>query len=291
MDDRRDVARDAIREYAECRLTAEPQHAQIRTTPKTAYLFASALLRDVVHTEPASPYCALGKAMSLSHRERGIVQNMYARCRGAKCPHCVSHWLVQVLLRSFEMWDFAPELALHRHLFTSDAEWRNSKRARGLKAAYPGAFFWVRIGYDGAREVFVPGDAIGGERCEDPVHDVLDALLRAPAAGQRRYGGLPPVERGGSGWHAFELPQGTSPEDACRVCEGALGRPLKWTQQERRRGGSFYRRWIVRGLEPAEVDVVRRALEPLEQLARSESSERRELARLLRRWAAAKSES
>ena len=132
------------------------------------------------------------------------------------------------------------------------------------------------------REVFTAGDAVGGEPVENPTLPILDALLGAPAAGKRRYGGLPRAEQIATGWHAFELPEGTTPEQACQLCEAALGRPLAWEQSTRRRGGPFAKRWIVRDLTPEEVDRVRQALEPLRQMSEAAYAERRRARRQLR---------
>jgi hypothetical protein len=258
---------EAARSYADRLLLAVQHDAVRRGTPDDPYLFTSATVRDILLTEPSTPFCALGKAMHLSHREHGVVQNLYARCRGGKCPHCVGYWLTEILRRALRLWDYPEPEQLHRSVFISDAEWRNTARGRNLRAAYPGQFLWVRTGYHGVREVFTPGPGAGGEPVTDPVGALVDALLRAPAAGARRFGGLHAEEKPDSGWHAFELPEGTSPEDACRVCEGALGRPLGWECTTRRRGGAFYKRWVVCGLAPAEVDRIQEALRPLRERA------------------------
>jgi hypothetical protein len=275
---------DKAQHYAERLLLSLQHDAAPRGVPDDAHLFTSATVRDILRTDPSTPFCALGKAMHLSHREQGVVQNLYARRRGGKCPHCVDYWLLQILRRALFLWDFPS--VLYRHVFTSDQEWRQSARGRNLRAAYPEQFLWIRTGDDGAREVFTPGGAVGGEPVENPVGAILEALLRAPAAGKRRFGGLPRESKAATEWHAFELPEGTTPEDACAICEGALGRQLSWEFDTRRRGGAYYKRWRVRGLEPAEVDRIREALLPLQQETERARVERREERRQRREFAA-----
>lgn len=196
----------------------------------------------------------------------------YTRCKGAKCPHCVGGWISRLLNRALEAWDGQQ---VYRAVFTSDAQWKNNvKRAREIKRDYKGRYLRVRIGSEGESWVFAPGPI--GEPVPSPGLAVADALLRAPAAGHRRYSGIPAKRTENaepSGWVAFHLPENYRLEDANRIVESVLDRPVEWTTDPYWRGFSS-RQFVLRGLTPQEVDRVQQALQPLREMAEAEFRER-----------------
>jgi hypothetical protein len=126
---------NAVADAVEALLAPEIKASVRRETSEMVLLLESGSVRDIVRTESSTTWCTLGKRMSMSHRERGIVQNGYFRCRGARCPHCVTYWLTRVVARAFEMW--GSDAVLYRSEFETDAEWRNRARARRLTKTYP----------------------------------------------------------------------------------------------------------------------------------------------------------
>lgn len=258
-------------------LKAEVEQATIRTFDESARLLSTATLRDIMRTRPDSPHCAFGKNLALDHRDKGEVKNLYARCKGAKCPHCCPYWITAVVIRTLDAFEWDDETTIFRHIFNPGA-WTGSQRKRRLAGMYPKRHLTVVTDYEGTREVFTPRPVDGpasecGEEIEgNPLLAILDAFLRCPAypSGFNRYGGIPgktPVE---SGYRCVRLPLGVTPEDACKLLEGALGRPIEWFVQEHLRGGPFFRQFSAIGLTPDEIDRWQVAVEPWRQQADEE---------------------
>lgn len=245
-------------------IAATKAQAAPRGVPDDPGIFISATLADVLQTRPSSRHCVLGRNQHLSSRNQGVVIHGYTRCKGAKCPHCVGGWIARLLRRALGAWQGEP---VYRATFTSDNEWRNSARARAIKSEYKGSYLRVRIGVEGESWVFAPGPV--GEPVDSPGLGLADALLRSPAAGKRRYStSIPAPSKEPTDFHAFNLPQGYTLEDATELAVQALGRPVQIMNAPR--PGSHSKAYTIEGLAPEEVDRVQQALLPLEQMAAAE---------------------
>jgi hypothetical protein len=273
--------------------------AAVRAEPEVdtsdLHYLAEASVHDVMRT-PRVPgeRCRLGKLQHLSIRSKGTVAHSYTLCKGGKCPTCVSRWIRRPISRALFIWDARP---IYRAVFTDSSDWKNSQRARRLRANYPGEFIRVHIGHEGESEVFFPGEPGEGEPVDDPGTALFEALLRAPMHGYRYHGVKLPIAEHDDAAEA-DQPENTPKETvvfnmpmsvmrvradeilpghglranafqqvrglmlANKVVETTLGRAVQWERLPFRRGQHSHS-WTITGLTPDEIDAVRRVLEPL----------------------------
>lgn len=113
-------------------------------------------------------------------RSKGIAATSYRRCAAADCPRCAPDYIVNHILRALNEWRDQP---IYRAVFTTDADYKNSRRSRDIRDNYKGRFLTVVQGYLGERVMFYPGTDGAGDLvpADELLDTLLDAFCRAPA--------------------------------------------------------------------------------------------------------------
>jgi hypothetical protein len=274
--------------------------AQTRAEP--SQLFGPPTVRKIIQTDPPNGPCQLGKAAVLTDRAAGTVKAVNFRCKGGRCPRCIDYYVEQTLLRAYRHLGLPSKL--YRHLFTAD-ELRCTARGKNLKADYASSWFSITQGVptadgDVVLEVFTPGPAQdgSGDRCGDPLSALYASLLRAPADARtadgksvQRHSKIPktvtaaddddPQVRTGKS-RLLPLPSTITTLQAIELCKAAIHRTVALQQVTGRRGASWFRQWVITGLNPDEIDAVRAALAPYEAQATAEREQLKETRQAIR---------
>jgi hypothetical protein len=235
----------------------------------------------------AQRVCHNRRKRHTSDRAAGTIKNGSVPCGLWSCAVCSVSKFMPIIEHTLQAWDADGNLSkIHKHVFLSEDDWRDSRRARRLTKTYP-RNYWRSAGVNGEQVAFTPGPTIdGGEPISNPGEALMLALLDVPVGGkvtkpQRDKSRNGTADDGIDG-HVKNFLSGRLPRDISAktahdlVCQ-TIGRKVETETFVDDLGVPYD--FKISGLAPEEVDAARAVLEPLFDQAREETKSYRAIAR------------